>query len=177
MTEPRAPFDMLTSKPRTRSDCKGNARPCSWVSCRYNLLLDVLEDGSIVLNARYRRPDGAHRVMAPKAEVTDRFVDEMDDAVEVWFDEPDPFLPSCALDVADADGVRSNREALAAWLVDPDRVGMQLEEISDLMFVSRERVRQIEASALGKLKTLDDDGNIDLLSLLRSWAEGRDRRA
>lgn len=164
----RAPFDMLTSRPKTRGDCKGNARPCPWVSCRYSMLLDIMEDGSIVLNARYRRPEGAHRVMAPKAEVRDRFLDEMEDAVEVWFDEPDPHMPSCALDVADDDGV----DRIVGE--DPDRVGMQLEEISDLMFVSRERVRQIEASALGKLKVLD--GEIDLRGLIHSWAQGRDRR-
>lgn len=37
-------------KPRVRSECEGGERPCPFVSCRYNLLVDVKESGSIKEN-------------------------------------------------------------------------------------------------------------------------------
>lgn len=37
-------------RPQTRGDCKGGARPCPYVGCRYNLYLDVKEKtGNITL--------------------------------------------------------------------------------------------------------------------------------
>jgi hypothetical protein len=32
-------------RPQTRGDCEGGPRPCPWVSCRYNLALDVHSTG------------------------------------------------------------------------------------------------------------------------------------
>jgi hypothetical protein len=55
--------------------------------------------------------------------------------------DPDELAESCALDVA-------------------DRGGCPLEEISEALNVTRERVRQIEATALSKLNT---DAIADLL--------------
>lgn len=37
-------------RPRTRADCEGGERPCPYVSCKYNLYLDVTETGSIQIN-------------------------------------------------------------------------------------------------------------------------------
>lgn len=38
-------------RPMVRGDCKGGARPCPWVSCKYHLYLDVKpKTGSITLN-------------------------------------------------------------------------------------------------------------------------------
>lgn len=37
-------------KPRVRSECEGGERPCPFVSCRYNLLVDVKESGAIKEN-------------------------------------------------------------------------------------------------------------------------------
>src|SRR5688572_696068 len=43
------PVDVL--RPATRGECKEEARPCPWVSCKYHLYLDVNpETGSIKLN-------------------------------------------------------------------------------------------------------------------------------
>lgn len=36
-------------RPRTRADCEGVPRPCPFVSCRWNLYLDVDEGGRIVI--------------------------------------------------------------------------------------------------------------------------------
>jgi len=38
-------------RPTTRGECKGQARPCPWVSCKHHLYLDVNpETGSIKIN-------------------------------------------------------------------------------------------------------------------------------
>lgn len=44
-------------KPSTRNDCAQGPRPCPWVSCRYNLYLDVREDGKLKLNFPDKEPD------------------------------------------------------------------------------------------------------------------------
>ena len=46
--------EVLRRRPRTRADCCAGPRPCPWVSCRYNLFLEVNSDtGSI----KYNFPD------------------------------------------------------------------------------------------------------------------------
>lgn len=198
------------AKPETVGDCRGGIRPCPFVTCRFNLLVDVLEDGMAVLNAPSTRLAGAERAIPAKrdaqpgwyiivkvqqrthpprlyalgpcdtAPVARRIAaswrkefgpdsaihmrnlpdgfervdvlhegaidaiwnDEVEDALDFWFDEPDPNLPSCVLDeIGKLD--RSNEEHL-------------LEQIAQHMRVSRERVRQVEAAALTKL--LRDSG-------------------
>lgn len=37
-------------RPKTRADCENGPRPCPFVSCRWNLYLDVTEHGSIKFN-------------------------------------------------------------------------------------------------------------------------------
>ena len=44
-------------RPSCRSACVNGPRPCPWVSCRYNLFLDVRADGVIKLNFPGREPD------------------------------------------------------------------------------------------------------------------------
>jgi hypothetical protein len=94
--------DLSTSRlPASRSACRGGARPCPLVSCRYHLYLDVdPRNGSLKLNF----PD-----------------------LEPWD------LPcSCALDVAE-DG------------------GVTLDVVGEHLGLTRERARQIELLALGRL--------------------------
>ena len=62
-------------RPKTRGDCEGGVRPCPWVGCKYSLLLDVSENGSIKEN------------LGP--------IDDLD------FDQ---VHESCALDIADRGG-------------------------------------------------------------------------
>ena len=38
------------ARPKTRGNCCNGPRPCPWVSCKFNLYLDVTEAGSIKLN-------------------------------------------------------------------------------------------------------------------------------
>lgn len=87
--------------PPTREHCENGVRPCPYVSCRYNLYLDV-------------RGDGVLRVNFPHI-------------------EPDEMIASCALDMAE-DGPRT------------------LDQVAALMGMSKERARQLESSALVKLR-------------------------
>lgn len=206
------------ARPKTVADCRDGPRPCPFCACEFNLLIDVLEDGSLVLNTPSKRLTGADRTIpdehehdrywfvevriparaakrrdsrmkagapavfmlgpadsaesakklaaswevengpnttrvhrsipetyqrvGPKSEgeIDAKFEDEMEDAIERWFDEPDPNIPSCLLDeIAKAD--RDN---------DRDDDGHLLEEIARVMYVSRERIRQVESAALPK---------------------------
>jgi hypothetical protein len=89
-------------RPVTRSECRGDARPCPWVACKHHLYLDVNpETGSIKINF----PD-----------------------LEPW-----EMRETCALDVA-------------------ERGGITLEEVGEIMNLTRERIRQVEVRGLLKLK-------------------------
>jgi len=89
-------------RPRTRMECRSEARPCPWVACKYHLYLDVNpETGSIKINF----PD-----------------------LEPW-----EMQQTCSLDVA-------------------ERGGITLEEVGEIMNLTRERIRQVEVRGLLKLK-------------------------
>jgi hypothetical protein len=214
VVQARDPF----ARPKTVGDCRDGIRPCPHVGCEFNLLIDVLEDGSLVLNTPSKRLTGADRTipdeheherfwfvevriparaakrrdprMKPGApaifmfgpldsadaakklaakweedsgpnttrvhrsipdtyqrvgpkmegEIDAKFEDEAEDAIERWFDEPDPSIPSCLLDeIAKADRDRER-----------DDDGHLLEQIARVMYVSRERIRQVESAALPK---------------------------
>ena len=95
--------ELSGNRPRSRSDCVNSPRPCVFVSCKYNLYLDVNpETGSIKLN----------------------FPDK-----EIWELEY-----TCALDVA-------------------EKGGITLEEVGEIMNLTRERIRQVETRGLGKVRT------------------------
>lgn len=89
-------------RPKTRAECREQARPCPWVACKHHLYLDINpETGSIKINF----PD-----------------------LEPW-----ELQHTCALDVA-------------------ERGGITLEEVGEIMNLTRERIRQVEVRGLLKLK-------------------------
>jgi hypothetical protein len=95
--------ELNQTRPRTRADCINSPRPCVYVSCKYNLYLDVNpETGSVKLN----------------------FPDK-----EIWELEY-----TCALDVA-------------------EKGGITLEEVGEIMNLTRERIRQVETRGLEKVRT------------------------
>ena len=105
-------------RPKTREECRGEARPCPWVACKHHLYLDVNpETGSIKINF----PD-----------------------LEPW-----ELKDTCALDVA-------------------ERGGITLEEVGEIMNLTRERIRQVEVRGLLKLKMASpspDELGADLLKM------------
>lgn len=83
-------------------------------------------------------PPHYRRTGAQDKDIDAKFLDEMEDAVDYWFDEPDPSMPSCLLDeIAKLD--RSSEDCL-------------LDGIAKLMYVSRERIRQVEEIAMAKVQ-------------------------
>jgi hypothetical protein len=100
--------ELDATRPRKREDCANGPRPCAYVSCKYNLYVDVNpKTGSVKMN----------------------FPDK-----ELW-----ELKDTCALDVA-------------------DRGGITLEDVGDIMNLTRERVRQLETRGLVKLRVIADDG-------------------
>lgn len=112
---------------------------------RARAVADAWEERSGAGTTRVHRklPAGYQTVGPPRDGPLDRlFADLAEDAVEEWFDEPDPNRPSCLRDeVAKmaTEDTRANAERSD---------GALLDKIADIMHVSRERVRQIEISAL-----------------------------
>ncbi len=95
--------EIAGSRPRTRADCISSPRPCVFVSCKYNLYLDVNpETGSVKLNFPEK---------------------------EIWELEY-----TCALDVS-------------------EKGGITLEEVGEIMNLTRERIRQVETRGLEKVRT------------------------
>lgn len=47
----------IEGRPTRRSQCATGPRPCVWVTCRYNLYLDVRGDGVLRLNFADREPE------------------------------------------------------------------------------------------------------------------------
>ena len=95
--------EISASRPKSRADCINSPRPCVFVSCKYNLYLDVNpETGSVKMN----------------------FPDK-----EIWELEY-----TCALDVA-------------------EKGGITLEEVGEIMNLTRERIRQVETRGLEKVRT------------------------
>lgn len=96
------------------------------------------EHGAGTAHVHRDLPSHYQRTGAQDRDIDAKFLDEAEDAVDYWFDEPKPDLPSCLLDeIAKLD--RSSEDCL-------------LDGIAKLMYVSRERIRQVEEIALNKVK-------------------------
>ena len=60
-------------RPRTREECRGGARPCPFVSCRFNTYLDVIKDnGFIHLTYEGREPDEVPPELSCAEDLADR---------------------------------------------------------------------------------------------------------
>src|SRR5262245_403402 len=88
-------FD-FADRPRTRADCRGQRRPCPWVSCRYHLALDInAGNGSIHLNG------GAHGGRTLPLRRRGGAEEWLERAADAIADMPE----TCALDVAERGGI------------------------------------------------------------------------
>lgn len=145
-------------RPRKRVDCASAQRPCPFVGCRSNMIIDVTEDGEIIFNSGLvdaERGEGANRVLGP--DVPDvEFYRQADNVIDWWrkmfsratrlhIRPPD----SCLEDIID----RHQRRMMSLADDDPSFLeGMHLEKIGLHMFITRERARQLEGAALDQLK-------------------------
>ena len=50
---------LSAERPTNRSECADGPRPCPWISCRFNLFLDVRSDGVIKYNFPGKEPEDA----------------------------------------------------------------------------------------------------------------------
>lgn len=129
-----APQDTSTpeppiERPRTVGDCRNGPRPCPWVSCRFNLLLDIDKHGTLYLNVA-KAADERQPCTVKERDSDEHFEAETDAAIEQWFNA-DPPPASCLIDVADDERT--------------------LEEIGGVLNLTRQRVRQLEQVARAKL--------------------------
>lgn len=95
-------------RPTCRAECVDGPRPCPWVSCRHNMLLDRAEvgyGGAVLRGSR----------LARLAQATDKEAAVM---IEEWAEEVGNLSPSCALDLADDRGTSVEDIALALGITD-----------------------------------------------------------
>lgn len=121
-----APEPPPLPRPRTRGECVDGPRPCPWVSCRHHLLLDI--------SVPVVRPPSLVLARADRARLSEYAAASL---VRAWINdaaaELDRMPETCALDVA-------------------DRGAMASERVAELIGVSRQRVDQIGADGLAKLR-------------------------
>lgn len=169
-----ASLPLYPPRPRTRGDCLDDAgphgeRPCVRASCRHHLLFARSESG------HGARPD---RLVA-LARATD---EEAADMIEALAEEATRLVWSCTLDVADQGGSSGgdatdrgetdDEEAEDEPAIDRGRSDHTLSDIAEALGVSRERVRQLESTAMRKFKrNAERMGLAHLADNLGRWRE------
>lgn len=97
------------TRPQTRADCRGDARPCPWVSCRHHLLLEVAKAKAKEGRAARATSIRLNRPHLGKAKLGRRPGMDASEAhalVQRWIADAVDLLASmpatCALDVVEA---------------------------------------------------------------------------
>lgn len=131
-----------------RSDCVGEPRPCPWLGCKYNVLLDVTDSGGIIFNhgrkvvpgSRGRSRNVERRLPIIGARTSSRYEELFESNLKLLIkDIANIGGSNCLLDLVENGKTHT------------------LEETGDLLNITRERVRQIEAKALKRIRTRSTD--------------------
>jgi hypothetical protein len=165
----------VITRPTKRSECVNGIRPCPWVRCKANMIIDQTEGGGIVINSGLddeERGEGAGRIWRPtvrtnraeKAAEDAEFAAQAEAALDWWIYRTDrarrmgSVMPdSCLEDILD----RYKGEE------------MLLEDVGAKMFITRERARQIEEKALRDLEAAKDLLRRKLYVGQRVWRPGQ----
>lgn len=173
-------------KPRTRSDCVDGPRPCPWVSCRHNLMVEIGQEGITFATGRgmtWRgaKPRGITARTSPK-----RVEKVVALAMQWWNDEVADYEAAmqeydflrfvrwwreqekaAGQDVEVPELPPEPRMAYSCTLdvVEDIHAGrwpldhgrMLLEHIGEIMHVTRERVRQLETTGLADLRAAAEE--------------------
>lgn len=145
--------------PARYSECQASGMDgvCPWARCRFNLMVDVDDDeetigfnyGRVMSETNRREARVTRERPRDMTEADD--VGTMPDEVVNWWVwlNVDHHQPTCAIWWADNGG-----GAIES--------GMTLEEVGDLLNVTRERVRQIETRAIRRLKEVVARRNVEI---------------
>lgn len=148
--------------------CIDRPRPCPWFGCKHHLLLDVNEaTGSITLNVgRQTKPNGDGR-----REVTSRRRMSTIPARGLGSDAREKMLLANATEelFSELDEIVAGKDTSTCVLdCVAEENSYTLEEVGQKLSVTRERIRQIEARAVSKLRALSHPDNPE------EWAEIED---
>jgi hypothetical protein len=136
-----AAIAVVILSPKIRRDCKDMPRPCWKVGCRSNMILDVTENGAIMLNSGLSdddRGEGAARILGD--DVSDEeFYAQVDQVLDWWVYRTDK---------ARRLGTRQPQSCLEDVIDAMQGDEMLLEDVGAVMHITRERARQIEEAAL-----------------------------
>lgn len=141
------------NRPTVRSECENGPRPCPWVGCKYHLYLDVQKNGNITsrwpgfVNSlcdppkEFKNDEFPRRITVKRNPFSGKII-YCEQAEDIHMANLMYMPETCALDVA-------------------SRAPITLSEVGKILNVSRERVRQVEFSALKKAKRIAKNNNID----------------
>lgn len=127
----------VVDRPKTRADCARGVgiRPCPWVACKHHLYLDVTNYTSVKVNF-----PGLEEV-DPPAGAGDYDLDGR------WATD----WPRAA-DHASAVDLSRMPETCSLDVADKYPEGLFLDQVGEIMNLTMERIRQLELSALAKLR-------------------------
>ncbi|MDX1469839.1 MAG: hypothetical protein R3258_10915 [Acidimicrobiia bacterium] len=87
------------NRPKTRADCINGPRPCPWLGCKYHLLLDVDDNGTIWIHA----DANCKRTIPPWGKMDPEQEQELMSLMDTH--------ETCGLDLADEGGITAGEVA------------------------------------------------------------------
>lgn len=128
-TRPSMDSMLAIPRPKTRAECRAEARPCPWVGCRHHLLIEVAtasdvetRDDPRATTIRINRPPEGRAILGRRPGISPSTARDL---VRIWIDDAVELLQrmryTCALDVVDEypDGIPPSSVAWIFGLTEP----------------------------------------------------------